>query len=405
LNDDWVLPSCSARARGWRRCRAAELLPVAAAEAKRLGAIRPSNLSGLDQLGVPCWQVVRPHAVDTPGNVTVLTGKGWTDDEALLGAYMEAIERHWAECSCIPTIVAKPSELQARGEWHVPLAVMPLPTHIADPGDQPLAWVRGTTLEGKSILVPAHEVWCPFSPPPGVYNPAIWHSTGLASGSHVTEAVFHGLLEIIERDAMAVAELFHRGQSVELAEVRSTRVRELSAVLSHQGMTIEVKSLASIGGAHTFVAFLDDPMSQNPLRINGGHSTHVDPMIAIENAILEAIQSRAVFVAGAREDLVQLDGFAALGYSAARDAMAWWLTPTIEKVPAPSVSGTPPEDLSCGLRELANRLREEKFWPIIFAPLSPPEASIVAVRVLVPSCSQASAGNFRMGRSVLERSR
>ena len=146
------------RARGWRGRPAEELLPVAAAEAKRLGAIRPSKLSGLDQLGVPCWQVIRPDAIDTPGNVTVLTGKAWTDDEALLGAYMEAIERHWAECCCLPTIIAKPSELQAKGEWYVPLAVMPLPTHITDPGDQPLAWVRGTTLEGRSILVPAHAV-------------------------------------------------------------------------------------------------------------------------------------------------------------------------------------------------------------------------------------------------------
>jgi len=400
-----VLPACSAPARGWRRCRAEELLPVAAAEAKRLGAIRPSNLSGLDHLGVPCWQVVRPQAVDTPGNVTVLTGKGWTDDDALLGAYMEAIERHWAECSSVPTIVAKPSELQDRGEWYVPLAIMPLPTHLADPGDQPLAWVRGTTLEGKSILVPAHEVWCPFLPPRGVYNPAIWHSTGLASGSHVTEAVFHGLLEIIERDAMAVAELFHVGQSIDLGEISSARVRKLIAVLSNQGMSIEVKSLASIGGTHTFVAFLEDPVSQNPLRINGGHGTHVDPLIAIENAILEAIQSRAVFVAGAREDLVQLEAFASLGYSAACDAMAWWLTPTIEKAPAPSALDMSPEDLSSSLRDLANRLREEKFWPIIFVPLSPPDANIVVVRVLVPSCSQSSPGNIRLGRSVLVRSR
>jgi YcaO-like protein with predicted kinase domain len=402
LNNSWVLPPCPANARGWRRYHAEEFLPIAAAEAARLGAIRPASLSGLDELGVPCWQIARPDAVDTPGNVSLLTGKGWTNDQALLGAYMEAIERHWAECSCVTTIVAKPSELQARGEWYVPLSIMPLPMHISDPGDQPLAWVRGTTLEGKSILVPAHEVWCPFLPSPGICNPAIWHSTGLASGSHLTEAVFHGLLEIIERDAMAVAELYHVGQSVELSEIGSTGVQELSAVLSHQGMTIEVKSLTSIGGVYTFVAFLDDPMSQNPLRINGGHSAHLDPMIAIEDAILEAAQSRAVFVAGGREDLALLSSFASLGYSAARDAMAWWLAPTSEKVPAPCAPGTP-QDLACGLRQISDRLREKKFWPIIFVPLSPPEANIVAVRVLVPTCSQVSSGNMRLGRSVLER--
>ena len=126
--------------------------------------------------------------------------------------------------------------------------------------------------------------------------------------------------------------------------------------------------------------------------------------IAFEDAILEAIQSRAAFVAGSREDLVQLDGFASLGYSAARDALTWWLTPTAEKIPAPSGLSTPPADIACCVRELAHRLREERFWPIIFVPLSPPDANIVAVRVLVPSCSQASPGNIRLGRTVLEKS-
>jgi ribosomal protein S12 methylthiotransferase accessory factor YcaO len=201
---------------------------------------------------------------------------------------------------------------------------------------------------------------------------------------------------------MAVAELYHVGQSVDLSEIGSAGVRELNAVLSHQGITLEVKSLSSIGGVYTFVAFLDDPMSQNPLRINGGHSAHLDPMAAIEDAILEAVQSRAVFVAGGREDLAHLSSFTSLGYSAARDALAWWLTPTTKKAPAPCGLDTP-QDLVSSLRHISDRLREKKFWPMIFVPLSPPEANIVAVRVLVPTCSQASPGNMRLGRSVLER--
>ena len=169
-------------------------------------------------------------------------------------------------------------------------------------------------------------------------------------------------------------------------------------------MTIEVKSLASIGGAHAFVAFLDDPMSQNPLRINGGHSSHVDPSDCVRGIPFSGSDPEPeAFVAGSREDLVQLDGFASLGYSAARDALTRRLTPTAEKIPAPSGLSTPPADIACCVRELAHRLREERFWPIIFVPLSPPDANIVAVRVIVPSCSQASPGNIRLGRTVLER--
>ena len=58
------------------------------------------------------------------------------------------------------------------------------------------------------------------SPVPAIRS--LGSSTGLAAGSHLTEArCYRGLLEVIERDAMAVAELYHVGRSVELAEVQS----------------------------------------------------------------------------------------------------------------------------------------------------------------------------------------
>ena len=248
------LAACPGLASGWRRYEPSELLPIAGREAYRLGAARPADLSGLDSLHIPTWQVIRPEALDIPGNVTTLTGKGWDRDQALLGAYMEFLERHWAERSAIVIRIAKPSEL----EDHVPLALMPLPIHVSDPGDVPLAWVRGQTLEGDFIWVPAHEVLCPFTPPPGCHNPPIWHSTGLASGAHATEAVFHGLLEVIERDAVAVAEFGKVGRSVDLEAATSPLIQALLERLEPQGIRLEVKQLETIGGIYAFAAFLED---------------------------------------------------------------------------------------------------------------------------------------------------
>src|SRR5215471_14718373 len=113
---------CPSRARDWRHYHASELLPVAEREARALGAVRPSNLAGLDELGTPVWQVVRPDALPVDGNVTVLTGKAWSDEQACLGAYMEFLERHWAERSTIPHIIARPSELEKDNQWFIPLA-------------------------------------------------------------------------------------------------------------------------------------------------------------------------------------------------------------------------------------------------------------------------------------------
>src|SRR5215204_2489697 len=83
------LPACPVRAPEWRYHLASELLPRAEREARSLGAVRPSDLTGLDNLNTPCWQVVRPTALDIPGNVTMLTGKGWCEETASLGAHME----------------------------------------------------------------------------------------------------------------------------------------------------------------------------------------------------------------------------------------------------------------------------------------------------------------------------
>lgn len=89
------------------------------------------------------------------------------------GAYMECIERHWGERSLVEPRIARTSDLSRDNEWFVPLAVMPLPLGVPDPGDVPLAWMAGTTLEGRRIWVPAHDVLCPFVPSPGTANPAI----------------------------------------------------------------------------------------------------------------------------------------------------------------------------------------------------------------------------------------
>jgi ribosomal protein S12 methylthiotransferase accessory factor len=396
------LPACSIRAPEWRHHLASELLPRAEREARSLGAVRPSDLTGLDTLNTPCWQVVRPSALDIPGNVTMLTGKGWTEETASLGAYMEFLERYWAERSEVPYIIARPSELERRKEWYVPLAVMPLPLGVRDPQDQPLAWICGTTLQGESIWVPAHDVLCPFVPPEGAFNPPIWRSNGLASGGHLTEAVFYGLLEIIERDAMAVAELAHVGTSVDLGNLTSERVQNLYERLVSLGVHLEVKQIQAIGGVNVFAAYLDDEEARNPLRMCGGQSAHIDPLLAIETAILEAVQTRAVMISGGREDLERHDAVAELSYEVARREGSWWFDTTEDQVPAPSAPLALPDDLAEVVYQIDETLRSQKFYPVIFIQLSPPDAEIKVVRVVVPTCSEISHDTRRLGRRFLE---
>lgn len=395
----WLSP-CPGRASGWRRLEAAAALPLAEREARRLGAVRPSDLSGLDTTGVPVWQVVRPQAFDLPGNVTVLNGKGWTHEQALLGAWMEFLERHWAERAEVPVEVCRGSELERAGRLFLPAAAMPLPLGTADPGDQPLAWVAATTFWGLEVMVPAHDVLCPFVPPVGATNPPIWRSAGLASGTHVTEAVFHGLLELIERDAVAVAELGRVGTSVDLATSGSPWIAALLPALRGAGLDLEVKQIPALGGTSAFLASLDDSRSGNPMRLVSGHAAHIDPYLALEGAVLEALQARVAIIAGSREDLDSYAEFATMSFSTVRHELSWWLDPTGERVAAPAAPQPPPDDLAETVLALEKGLREHSFQPLLVVEMTPPSYPVPVVRVIVPTLSEITHSSYRLGRRI-----
>jgi thioglycine synthase len=382
----------------------AELLPRAEREARRLGTSRLADLGGLDVLGVPCWQATRPLAVPTPGNITVLTGKAWDRDDARLGAVMESIERHWAERAPLSLVMARPSQLAGQDVPHVHPAEVPLPVGVVLPDDPVLAWAWGTRLgagagpEAAAILVPAHEVLCPFMPPPGTGHPPLWRSVGLAAGAGMVDAVLYGLLEVVERDAVAVAEVARRGVSVELEACPSPRLAALRARLASHGVALEVKRLEGMGGVPVFAACLDDRKRRDPLGLVAGYSAHPDELEALEGAVLEAVQTRLAVVAGAREDL---DGHGPLrraGYEAARQALSWWLEPTDARWLPPVAGPGPPADLSTALSGLLLDLAAAGFDRAVGVALSPPGAAVTVARVVIPGASHAGGAGVRLGR-------
>src|SRR6185436_402946 len=63
-------------------------------------------------------------------------------------------------------------------------------------------------LSNTEVLVPAPLTIFRYTPSPPSINPyAYFHTNGLASGNVIEEAICHALCEVIERDAMSIAEL------------------------------------------------------------------------------------------------------------------------------------------------------------------------------------------------------
>ncbi|MGW5306474.1 TOMM precursor leader peptide-binding protein [Streptomyces griseoluteus] len=105
---------------------------------------------------------------------------------------------------------------------------------------RPIPWVTGWSLrDGRPVLVPARLVY--YSAGTAADNFVFECSNGCATGSTWEEAVFFGLLELIERDAFLLGWYGDLPlPEIDLASVRSPGVRAMVARAALQGYDVHV---------------------------------------------------------------------------------------------------------------------------------------------------------------------
>src|SRR5258708_38331951 len=164
------------------------------------GITRVADLTGLDTLDVPVWTAIRPAAA----TLVASAGKGIDHLAARVSAVMESLEVAAAE-QVRPATVVRGAAADLEPGYHV--ADLNLhPVSLADDLTE-LDWVQGQDLvdgTGAPALVPSAagglRGWAA-----GQWQPATFVTTtnGLAAGNDHVEAALHGLLELVERDALA----------------------------------------------------------------------------------------------------------------------------------------------------------------------------------------------------------
>jgi ribosomal protein S12 methylthiotransferase accessory factor len=155
-------------------------------------------------------------------------------------------------------------------------------------------WVWGYSLtEREPVLVPAILAFFPytFDRPEKAFT--AWDSNGLASGNCLEEAVLHGLLEVIERDARVIME--YNSLAMPDLELDGPLDPALSALLNDmeesriacrlKDNTLDIP-VPSIG------AYLEGRSPKSSRVVGRGFSTgtHLHPEIAFSRALTEAIQ-------------------------------------------------------------------------------------------------------------------
>ncbi|MFY3744458.1 YcaO-like family protein [Anaeromyxobacter sp. Red801] len=352
-----------------------------------LGVTRVARLTGLDRTGVEVASAVRPD-----GHVLQVTnGKGARFEDAALGALAEAAEL-WAAERPGPMPLASAAELRARlGEGAV-IGPGALAGGAADPAWEALrvAWCEGVPLEGGApVAVPAQAVYCP---PPGgpLLGPAVltWTSNGMGAHPDPDRAALHALLEAAERDqlARALPEGFTEGELARrLIDPRglpdaAPRAAALAASLEARGLRVHLLDLTPAGrgagglGLPVAGALLGDP--GGPVPLAAGYACRPGRDEALVAALLEAAQSRATEIHGAREDVLHGDRASAAPLAQLCAAVR----PSRRAAALPSLAAPSP---AAALRRIAARLRATGLGPAVRVALEGPPGLHV-VKIVAP---------------------
>lgn len=394
---------------------------------KRIGVTRLADITDMDVLRIPNYSAVMPGTEDY---IWVYSGKGPTKQHAMASALMESIERY----SSLPSgwlgkfVRSSYSELSKTHNVLHPDKIIE-PMRFVYQTDMIMDWLPGYDLvSGEEIMVPASIALFRYSPPPPAINPfSYFHTNGLASGNVMEEAVCHALCEVIERDAMSLADLrasaipFHILRTivhslnaaaypvpsipadrfaddpsifpdVDISEIEFEPIKNLVEKFKQAGISLMIKDITSDIGIPTFNASSVEWISHDYGYLAEGHGTHPDARIALVRAITEVSQTRAANIQGARDDLRKIK------YSDQNtdDRRAWQFIPSTKKV---KFSGLPTffnEDVLDDINLILSRLKNVGLNQIIIVDLTNRDIGIPVVRAIVPGLE-----TFKITKSVM----
>jgi putative methanogenesis marker protein 1 len=366
-----------------------ETLARVSAALPAAGITRVADITNLDRIGIPVFSSIRPTA-DT-GAVSVYNGKGATPAEARVSAMMEGIERYSAEILDRELLMAAHHDLIGRASAIFPGDLI-LPRN-ADP-HQRIPWVAGYDLMSEEeIYVPAHSVFHPLPPEyPQLFRT---NTNGLASGNTREEAVFHGLMEVIERDAWSLVEAT-RNTGPRVTGISTGIAADLLGKFAKADVEVHIKDISSDLGIPTIAAVSDDTLLQDPALLTIGMGSHTSASIALLRALTEVAQSRLTQIHGAREDTAEADIRKTIGYDRVKRMNRYWFAADGE-VNFSTIPSFDSDDFLTDIRFTLDILRKSGIEHVIVVDLTRDEIGVPVVRVIVPGLEVYGMDQERVG--------
>ncbi|MER9709615.1 YcaO-like family protein [Mesorhizobium sp. M0174] len=272
-----------------------------------LGITRIADITGLDRVGIPVVQAMRPFSFSN----AVAQGKGASLARAAISAILESAESFFAErIEYLDAAYASATLLGIPyGRFETWLRE-PAP---ADWRGRKIAWMEAENLLGGGRdFVPLELVHTAYLVPPspcdGIFTPT---TTGLAAALDEADAITHGILECVERDAIARALKTHgflQHQRIDPATIDDARVLALLDELARKDMIVGLWLAPSPVGLPVIWCHLieSNPRETALLHLPAdGSAAAFDPAAAAVQAIHEAAQARLAAISGARDDMTR----------------------------------------------------------------------------------------------------
>jgi ribosomal protein S12 methylthiotransferase accessory factor len=303
----------------------------------------------MDRLNIPNYSAVLPGTEDV---IWVYGGKGPTRSHAKASALMEVIERYSSLSGSCERAFIQGNYLELSKSYRKVIH----PDEVVEPVNQESDEKKTISnylagfdlLSHEEVLVPAGLALYMHSE---IKSPAVsmfpsFHTNGLASGNAIEEAICHALCEVIEIDAVSIADLcascipynilqtivdsIKRQKAlygfnttgntfedrfvddptifadVELSHI-SDEYKQVGSLIEkfiEAGIPLLIKDITQKDiGIPTFAASSIEWLSHDYGYFAKGFGAHPDARIALMRAITEVSQTRAVNIQGARDDL------------------------------------------------------------------------------------------------------
>jgi len=341
-----------------------------------IGLTRIANITGLDRIGIPVTNAIRPQAL----TLSVSMGKGTTLVTALVSGMMESAELYCAETASLPTIELPYRELIQQYDAIASEDLCLQKKSLFHP-NLIEKWTMGWDLfHQKEVAVPLAYV--SLNPQTYSYmNPFQSNSNGLASGNHFLEALISGLYEVIERDAVSCSSYAsettdYKIPTIRLETIPYPSVQKILEQFKKAAIHPILYDCSTDTQVPVFKAAIHDEKWHH-IGVGVGYGAHLDPEVSMIRALTEAVQGRGAAIAGARDDLFLSFFELAKKYGGIRD----FTSPTVD---ASSYSSEATPSLEGDIHLLMAKLKRVGINQLLVFDLSQEALDISVAQVVVP---------------------